>query len=747
MQPTDSKSHDSTRVGGAPRVQQLIEDGLLCYTDGDVEGAISNWQEALSLEPGQKNAQEYVEFATRTLSEGHNEEAVGVPFGLEEMVGGDSASLAEGTVPASETPTRLSSEAIDEGWFLEDVTFDKEEVKASSGSEEIDALGSIAEGLETLIGDADDVGFALVEKEEPSKEELSRADHSIESDVIAPDFDSAANEFDLAHEEVTKGGKSGVMPLPRRGPAVVAVKDRAPKDLSPLSAVTAAMPVLSENADLAQMMDLELPKADFFDNEETSVEEAISAEDVLSSEDVGSDDLLVEFQDQITRNGDSPLGELEVSLSQGEDALPTDFAEQETTSAEVSLEEAGTTPIALDAESSVDFGGLNTESGSEEEYDESEPAGTEMEVAMYATSEAEEEAAAESISDEVTTYSSSDEEQESDAEASRDLAMYATAGEVEVKATNKVAEPEMYAASIEVADLEPEYAVAEEAVIDANDVDSQAVPHSIEDEITAGAAIPVDDEDSAVPDAMPAFAADDSRAGRAVSGVLHLAEAKRTPTLLGNGPTVQVSLEDLDLTDALAALEEDEPIRLDELAEAGVFSAEPEQPAETEFAPPNHDAETEIAVSSLDRLLEDANNSLPTGLSPSQRTSFRVNFFLGRVEEEFRKGATELAAEAATAAVGEAADDAEAEQLLANKSDLLLSVYRGFLGDSTRVPNLALPMHELELHQLDHRSAFLLSRVDGALNVEDILDVCGMSRLEAFQLLTGLVMRGVLELR
>jgi len=56
-------------------------------------------------------------------------------------------------------------------------------------------------------------------------------------------------------------------------------------------------------------------------------------------------------------------------------------------------------------------------------------------------------------------------------------------------------------------------------------------------------------------------------------------------------------------------------------------------------------------------------------------------------------------------------------------------------------------LHEIAGESLDHRTGFLLSRIDGMLTFEDILDVAGMPRLEAYQILSTLLRKGVIEVR
>jgi hypothetical protein len=58
-----------------------------------------------------------------------------------------------------------------------------------------------------------------------------------------------------------------------------------------------------------------------------------------------------------------------------------------------------------------------------------------------------------------------------------------------------------------------------------------------------------------------------------------------------------------------------------------------------------------------------------------------------------------------------------------------------------------MPMHELPREQIDNRAAFLLSRIDGNLSFEEILDVSGMPKLETVRHLARLIARGILTIR
>lgn len=63
-----------------------------------------------------------------------------------------------------------------------------------------------------------------------------------------------------------------------------------------------------------------------------------------------------------------------------------------------------------------------------------------------------------------------------------------------------------------------------------------------------------------------------------------------------------------------------------------------------------------------------------------------------------------------------------------------------------RVPRVRVPDHEIRWLGLDHRQGFLLSRLDGASTIEDLVDLSGMTRLEVLRTLVELVEAGAIEL-
>jgi hypothetical protein len=65
------------------------------------------------------------------------------------------------------------------------------------------------------------------------------------------------------------------------------------------------------------------------------------------------------------------------------------------------------------------------------------------------------------------------------------------------------------------------------------------------------------------------------------------------------------------------------------------------------------------------------------------------------------------------------------------------------IGSGSAVLVVTLSHRELTGLVLDPESGFLLSLMDGATNVETLLDLCGLPRLLALRCLRKLVMRGV----
>jgi hypothetical protein len=134
----------------------------------------------------------------------------------------------------------------------------------------------------------------------------------------------------------------------------------------------------------------------------------------------------------------------------------------------------------------------------------------------------------------------------------------------------------------------------------------------------------------------------------------------------------------------------------------------------------------------------------PANESRPDRSRRRVCDLIERALAASNRGDHAVAIVALDLALAEDPESAVAQKLVHRHAPAILDCYQRYLGDLGNRPGLAMPMHELHGEKLDIRAAFLLSRVDGALSFEEILDVSGMQRAEAFRHLSNLVLRGIL---
>ncbi len=82
--------------------------------------------------------------------------------------------------------------------------------------------------------------------------------------------------------------------------------------------------------------------------------------------------------------------------------------------------------------------------------------------------------------------------------------------------------------------------------------------------------------------------------------------------------------------------------------------------------------------------------------------------------------------------------DLEAQRYATSCRDVLTQMYLSRLGGLDQVIGVVLPPEELRWLNLDHRAGFLLSLVDGVSTIEELLDISGMSRLDALRILVTL---------
>ena len=110
----------------------------------------------------------------------------------------------------------------------------------------------------------------------------------------------------------------------------------------------------------------------------------------------------------------------------------------------------------------------------------------------------------------------------------------------------------------------------------------------------------------------------------------------------------------------------------------------------------------------------------------------------GEMADRFALGDFTAALRTAELLLGQDPRNVEARQTAKQARERLIQLYTSRLGSLGRIPFVNVPDTEVRWLGLDHRAGFLLSRVNGALTIEEVVDVSGMQRMEALKLLAEL---------
>jgi hypothetical protein len=124
-----------------------------------------------------------------------------------------------------------------------------------------------------------------------------------------------------------------------------------------------------------------------------------------------------------------------------------------------------------------------------------------------------------------------------------------------------------------------------------------------------------------------------------------------------------------------------------------------------------------------------------------------VEALLERAEREFTDGESGSAAILVSYALSESGESAAAQKLIYERENALVRMLIECLGELSARPALTRSMTDIPLGLIDARAAFLLSRVDGSLTLDEVLDISGMTKLEALSYLSRLHANGFLEVR
>jgi hypothetical protein len=145
------------------------------------------------------------------------------------------------------------------------------------------------------------------------------------------------------------------------------------------------------------------------------------------------------------------------------------------------------------------------------------------------------------------------------------------------------------------------------------------------------------------------------------------------------------------------------------------------------------------------QILDEVDAGAPAGETKEDRTRRRITELVDRAQAWNGLSELDKAITALELALSEDPNSALAQKLIHRNRDTIMAIFQSFLGDLDRQPALARPLHELASSPISPRAAFLLSRIDGVLTLDEILDVSGMPRIEAYRHLCQLFLRGILR--
>lgn len=127
-------------------------------------------------------------------------------------------------------------------------------------------------------------------------------------------------------------------------------------------------------------------------------------------------------------------------------------------------------------------------------------------------------------------------------------------------------------------------------------------------------------------------------------------------------------------------------------------------------------------------------------------TGSEASSLLDELRGRYATGDFSGALEVAEAILETNPEHEEARRCAARCGEVLSQMYLARLGSVQRRIRVAIPADQIRWLSLDHREGFLLSLAESGASVEEVLDICGMPRLEALRILLGLLEQRVISL-
>ncbi|HTV19735.1 MAG TPA: hypothetical protein VMG12_13715 [Polyangiaceae bacterium] len=151
-------------------------------------------------------------------------------------------------------------------------------------------------------------------------------------------------------------------------------------------------------------------------------------------------------------------------------------------------------------------------------------------------------------------------------------------------------------------------------------------------------------------------------------------------------------------------------------------------------------------VDGFDALLDSLPPAPKSRLEPREPPSSKPRVGPKEMQECYAVGDFSRALSIAEEILARSPDDVQARRCAQNCRDVLTQMFAARIGPLDQVISVVISPEEVQWLALDHRAGFLLSLVDGQSTVDEILDISGMTRLDALKIIFDLTERQVVRL-
>ncbi len=197
-----------------------------------------------------------------------------------------------------------------------------------------------------------------------------------------------------------------------------------------------------------------------------------------------------------------------------------------------------------------------------------------------------------------------------------------------------------------------------------------------------------------------------------------------------------ISPSAIGVDDALLSLQE-ATHELD-LGDMGLRDMKVAEPPEAHVEEPLDFADSGEATASTDSgILAEITKEAPRG-DTNARTKYIVGKLLEHAKLAHADGQLADASASVRHALDYAADNASAQLAIFESERMLIQILVASLGDAGHVPRLTCALTDIPSEHMGSRAAFLLTRLDDSMTLDELLDVSGMPKLEALQHLCAL---------